>query len=137
MSANPPARAWYRRVTEAIALRGWSKAELSDRAGVARSTIDGWQRNPRKPQAKSVNAIADVLGIDRAEALRLAGIVGEPQEPAARLSEEIKRQMRDELGDELAAKLIAHAEHLARAGTSGTGDDRPPGSAGKDQRKAG
>lgn len=74
MSAIPPAQAWYRRVTEVIALRGWSKQELSDRSGVARSTIDGWQRNPRRPQAKSVNAVADVLGIDRAEALRLAGV---------------------------------------------------------------
>jgi transcriptional regulator with XRE-family HTH domain len=138
MSSIPPALAWYSRVTEAIALRGWSKAELSERAGVARSTIDGWQRNPRRPQAKSVNAVADTLGIGRAEALRLAGIVGEPrQEPATRLSEETKRQMRDELGDEMAARLIAHAEHLAAGRTAEPEGGRPRGSSGTDRRTAG
>lgn len=111
MSSQPPARAWYRLVTEAIALRGWSKQELSDRSGVARSTIDGWARNPRKPQAKSVNAVADALGIDRAEALRLAGVTamtdgvpddimkaveGLPPDDRQRVIEAVQRTLRGE-----------------------------------------
>lgn len=79
----PPAKPWYDLVVATIALQGGTKAELSERAGVARTTIDNWERNPRKPQAKSVNAVADALGIPRERALVLAGIIpGAPGPPA-------------------------------------------------------
>lgn len=76
MSTAPaPARAWYDTVIESIAIRGWSVAQLAQRSGVARTTIYGWRDNPRKPQSKSVNAVADALGIPREQALRLAGVI--------------------------------------------------------------
>lgn len=53
--------------------------ELSERSGVARTTIGNWNTNRRKPYAKAVNAVADALGIDRAEAHVLAGIVAREQ----------------------------------------------------------
>jgi transcriptional regulator with XRE-family HTH domain len=77
---RPPARPWYDLVTETIALKGWTKAQLADRAGVSRPTVDNWRTNPRPPQARSVNAVADVLGIPRKEALRLAGVIADGDE---------------------------------------------------------
>ena len=70
-----PARPWYNLVAETIALKGWTKAQLAERSGVSRPTIDNWRVNPRAPQARSVNAVADVLGIPRQQALRLAGVI--------------------------------------------------------------
>ena len=64
----PPARPWYALVIKEIALRGWSKTELSERSGVARTTIDNWSTNSRTPTKQAVNAVADALGIDRARA---------------------------------------------------------------------
>lgn len=85
MSTAPaPARAWYDTVTETIAVRGWSVAQLAQRSGVARTTIYGWRDNPRKPQSKSVNAVADALGIPRERALRLAGVIAAAPEAADR-----------------------------------------------------
>jgi len=78
----PPARPWFDLVTERIAVRGWSVAELARRAHVSRPTIYGWRENPGKPQAAPVNAVADLLGIPRERALRLAGVIADaPQEP--------------------------------------------------------
>lgn len=80
--AAPPARPWYEAIIKTIALRGWSKTTLSERSGISRSTIDNWQRNPRRPQASAVNAVADSLGIPRERAHELAGIMpsGSPVE---------------------------------------------------------
>lgn len=85
----PPARAWHRRVVDAAALKGWTKTELAERAGVARSTIDGWDSNPRPPQAKKVTAVADALGIPRAEALQLAGIIAAVPDPGPEPPQEL------------------------------------------------
>lgn len=58
-----------------IAIRGWGIAGLAQRAGVSRPTIYGWRDNPRPPQPRPVNAVADVLGIPRERALHLAGVI--------------------------------------------------------------
>jgi transcriptional regulator with XRE-family HTH domain len=75
MTSRAPAKPWYDLIVQTLALKGWTKAELTDRSGVAKTTIDNWERNPRKPQSAKVNAVADVLGIPRERALRLAGII--------------------------------------------------------------
>lgn len=70
-----PARPWYDLVMEKIAIKGWGVAELARRAKVGRPTIYGWRDNPGKPQSGPVNAVADVLGIDRRRANELAGVL--------------------------------------------------------------
>lgn len=137
-----PARPWYDLVIETIALKGWTKAQLADRSGVSRPTVDNWRTNPKPPQARSVNAVADALGIPREHALRLAGVIAGPSEaersPPPALSEATKAMMREELGDELAARLIAHYEHLVSGRTPPAAEDDPArGSAGKGRRSAG
>lgn len=81
--------AFWRRVKAEQAARGWTDAELSDRAGgLAWSTIDRLKKGKRPPLARVVNALADALEIDRAEAYRLAGrppydpTEDEPEPPA-------------------------------------------------------
>jgi transcriptional regulator with XRE-family HTH domain len=65
----------YQRVERERALRGWSATRLRNETGVSRSTIAKWATQQQPPQPGTVNAVADALGIDRAEALRLAGIL--------------------------------------------------------------
>jgi hypothetical protein len=59
---------------ELLAEQGKSKLWLHQRSGVARDTINALAKQPRPPQAATVAAIADVLGMDRQEAARLAGL---------------------------------------------------------------
>jgi transcriptional regulator with XRE-family HTH domain len=65
----------YERVERERVLRGWSSTQMEDKTGVARQTVGKWRTNPMTPQPGTVNAVADALGIDREEALRLAGIL--------------------------------------------------------------
>lgn len=66
-------------------------------SGVNRQTLTNWRVQPRPPMAQTVNEVADALEIDRAEALRLAGIGPAPrQEPATAL------EAQDELMERLA-----------------------------------
>jgi transcriptional regulator with XRE-family HTH domain len=67
----------YQRVNRELALRGWTHVELQRKSGVARSTVAKWATGQQPPMPDRVNAVADALGIDRAEALRLAGILTE------------------------------------------------------------
>lgn len=69
------AYALYERVERERALRGWSATRLHTETGVSRSTIGKWATQTRPPLPATVNAVADALGIERAEALRLAGIL--------------------------------------------------------------
>lgn len=70
-----PARPWFDLVTREIAVRGWGITELARRAKVGRPTVYGWRDSAGKPQSGPVNAVADVLGIDRKRANELAGII--------------------------------------------------------------
>jgi transcriptional regulator with XRE-family HTH domain len=67
----------YQRVNRELALRGWTHVELQRKSGVARSTVAKWATGQQSPMPDRVNAVADALGIERAEALRLAGILTE------------------------------------------------------------
>lgn len=140
MSASPdhaPARPWYDLVVKTVAVKGWSIADLSSRSGIARTTIYGWRANPGKPQAKSVNAVADALGIPRERALRLAGVIAaEPQPPPSAdpglptpaEMEELRDHIREVLGDradtaideiDRALAKDARARRSAAAGQAG------------------
>lgn len=141
-ATSPPAQPWYRRVVYEAALRGWTKAELCKRAGVARSTVDKWETNPQKPQSKSVNAVADKLGIPRAEALKLAGIIAPAPDPA---QDEIPKELLDAYGQKIADVILGTVSDPAerrllyqrlmevRGGdpepppTTGPGAETPPG----------
>jgi transcriptional regulator with XRE-family HTH domain len=71
----------YQRVERERALRGWSATRLRNETGVSRSTVAKWATQQQPPQPGTVNAVADALGIDRAEALRLAGILTDAPAP--------------------------------------------------------
>jgi transcriptional regulator with XRE-family HTH domain len=70
----PPAAPLYARITLELRNRSKTKSWLSGESGVARTTIDKWETQPRMPQAGTVAAVADALSIDRLEAARLAGL---------------------------------------------------------------
>jgi transcriptional regulator with XRE-family HTH domain len=73
VTERPPAIRFYEAVTRALAKQGLNKAQLHQRSGIARSTVDNWRTGAKVPHAASVIAVADALGIDREEALRMAG----------------------------------------------------------------
>ncbi|MEU3162939.1 hypothetical protein [Streptosporangium sp. NPDC006930] len=71
---GPPGRPFWVRAEVARTAQGMTKMALAQNAGIARRTYDRleWQEGQALPRV--VNAIADVLGIPRPEALRLAGL---------------------------------------------------------------
>ena len=128
----PPARPWYEQVVSEIALRGWAKTELSYRSGVARTTIDNWNTNRHKPSAKAVNAVADTLGIDRAKAHVLAGIVApkddsrtaeEPEIPPGLLAQ-IRRTLPAEDQERVIAAIRQTLSPTPPAEEEGSGHSR-------------
>lgn len=68
---------WMRVRTEQGA-RGWTDDELHRRTGIARTTIDRLRSGKRPPTARVVNALADALDINLADAHRLAGRTPSP-----------------------------------------------------------
>jgi len=121
---RPPARPWYDLIIETIALKGWTKAQLADRAGISRPTVDNWRTNPRAPQARSVNAVADVLEISRDRALRLAGVISDAQpEPLVEpeLASALRRYVPVEAEDVIARLEEAEAERRRRLREEGEG----------------
>jgi transcriptional regulator with XRE-family HTH domain len=118
-------------VVETLALKGMTKAELTDRSGVAKSTIDKWAVNPRKPQAAKVNAVADALGIPRERALRLAGVIADGEvadrSPPALLDERlgtedaelVRKAIRDVYPDEADGIIAGMEERLRRRRAAG------------------
>lgn len=78
--------------------------QLAKKAGVARSTVDGWKTNPRQPLVTTVTDVADRLGIDRQQALRLAGIspaatAAQDAEEATDRLERVFQRYRDDPGE--------------------------------------
>jgi transcriptional regulator with XRE-family HTH domain len=90
----------FLRVERERSLRGWSATRLHNETGVSRSTIAKWATQQQPPQPGTVNAVADALGIERAEALRLAGILTDA--PSANpLTEDELDALERELGVDL------------------------------------
>lgn len=75
MSESIPGRPLYDHVVELLARQGRTKSWLAQRAGVSRVTLENWSKQPKPPQSATVLAVADALGMDHDEALRLAGLI--------------------------------------------------------------
>lgn len=93
---SAPARPLYERVENIRATQGWTKTKLAEITGLPRSTIERWRDQPRRPLPETVVQAADALGINRDEALALAGILETRTEPpppdltVAELREELR-----------------------------------------------
>jgi len=69
------------RIHELRQLKGWSQAELAERAGVARATINRLElRSPRQLDTRAVDAIALALDVEPGYLL----VWSRPTLPAAR-----------------------------------------------------
>lgn len=138
MSADhAPARELFDLTVQTTAVKGWSIADLASKSGVARSTIYGWRDNSGKPQAKSVNAVADALGIPRERALRLAGIIASPKpEPEPEIPQSLLREIETTSGlteEERRAVIAAIRRTLAK----GRGEAEAGGSGAVAELRAG
>jgi transcriptional regulator with XRE-family HTH domain len=113
---------------------GMSQEDLAARisgGGVSKSTVQKWESGRHFP-GRHLGSVEAVLGITLVDEQDVR-----PVPAPAPMSERLRRLMRDELGDERAARLIAHDEHLASGRTSEAGDDHPRGSDHKGRRSAG
>lgn len=116
MTDHAPARPLFELVEQTLARQGKTKTWLSGRANVSRATLNNWRTAPRTPQAASVLAVADVLGIDHEKALRLAGLPSSDSPPpveAADLSELPIPALAERL-HHLSGELDRVADELAR-----------------------
>jgi len=108
----------------------WSQRELAEHLGVNRKTVDNWE-NGRTQPASSIGALEDILGISLDDADE------DSRSPPRELPADLQELMRQRVGEEMAAALIAHYGHLVSGRTAPAGGDCPPESAGKDQRTTG
>jgi len=121
---------FYQRVGRELALRGWTHVELQRRSGVARSTVTKWATGQQPPLPGSVNAVADVLGISRAEALRLAGILTDaPDVPGVPLTDDELDAIEAESGADLSRlsdkdrRILLTWIHVTRAAAAERGHE--------------
>jgi transcriptional regulator with XRE-family HTH domain len=84
MGTSPPARPLWDRLESIRISNGWTRQQLADRAGVARTTIDRWKTQQRSPLPPLIKDVAKRLGIDYDEALELAGVTGSRSEETRR-----------------------------------------------------
>lgn len=97
--------------------------------GASVRAVGDWENDRRKPRNR-LGALEDILEID------LSGEEAD-RSPPPRLSDATRQMMREELGDELAAQLIAQADHMASGRAPAAGGGRPSGPARTDRRSAG
>jgi transcriptional regulator with XRE-family HTH domain len=79
---SAPARPLFERIETIRANAGMTKSRLAEITGVPRGTVERWRDQKRPPLPESVMKVADALGIDRGEALRLAGVLDGVPPPA-------------------------------------------------------
>lgn len=112
-----------------------TQQDLSTAAKVDLKTVNSFEARNSWPIARSRGRIEKALGWEPGALQRIAE--EEPDEPTPRLSETARRMVREELGDELAARVIAHADHLS-SGRAGEDREIPPSSPARtDRRSAG
>lgn len=69
-----PARPLWDRLEHERSIKGWGVKELAERARLQRSVIYRLKTGTRPPWPETVVALADAIGIPRAEAVKLAGL---------------------------------------------------------------
>jgi len=72
------AAAFHRRAEVERVRLGMTKMALCEKAGIGRVTYDRLATQVNAPLAKTITRLADVLGIDKDEALNLAGLIDAP-----------------------------------------------------------
>jgi transcriptional regulator with XRE-family HTH domain len=117
---SAPARPLFDRIESIRANAGMTKTRVAELTGLPRATIDRWQDQPRPPLPESVIKAADGLGIDRNEALRLAGILDGPSPPAVN-TEQAVAELRAQL-----ARISAASAEIERRLAELEGRDRRP-----------
>ena len=112
-----------------------TQQQLADAAGVDVKTVGSLEKRGRWPIARTRAALERAVGWPPGELKRIAD--EEPTPPA--ISEATQQMLRDDVGDEIASVLIAHAEHLSSGRTppAGAAEGRPEGSGGTGRRSAG
>jgi transcriptional regulator with XRE-family HTH domain len=113
----PPAAALHQRAELERARRDWSKQELAAKAGIGRVTYDRLAVNSAPPRALTVRKLCNVLGIDLAEGLHLAGLTASP----ASLGDEPPQWARDlqETAASLQKNIVQAGHILAAQGAMG------------------
>lgn len=77
---SAPALPFLELVEATLNRQGKTKTWLAEHSKVSRAAINNWRGQPQPPQAATVLAIADALGIEHDRALRLAGRSTDPIE---------------------------------------------------------
>lgn len=109
------AAAFYRRAETERARLGMTKFALAEVSGVARTTYDRLPTQERAPLPGTIIRLAEALGLDRDEALNLAGLMDQPT-PAQIADRQVRAAMvealRHRLPDVDPAVLAAVAFHM-------------------------
>jgi transcriptional regulator with XRE-family HTH domain len=76
--ANGVALEFWKRVEQERIRRDWNQEQLWRESGIPPSTLNRLRTGTQPPRTRTVNALADALGIDRIEAAQLAGLIPTP-----------------------------------------------------------
>lgn len=70
------------RIAEALAIRGWKQADLVERTGIGKSSINGWIKQNWQPKQQPLSKMAKVLGVSE---MWLAGYDVPMERPEAQI----------------------------------------------------
>lgn len=70
------------RIAEALAIRGWKQADLVERTGIGKSSINGWVKQNWQPKQQPLSKMAKVLGVSE---MWLAGYDVPMERPEAQI----------------------------------------------------
>lgn len=113
----------YDLIDQRRAIDGLSWTDLHRKSGVARSTMLRWRTGTGTPQAPTVIAVADALGVNRELALHLGGVIASPAAERASRKERLESEL-----DAMARRMDQIRAELAEvnADREGAADDRRP-----------
>jgi transcriptional regulator with XRE-family HTH domain len=120
------AYALWREVESRRLEQGLTKAELAERAKLARTTINDLQSGTAVPRVKTVHALADLLHIDRREAEILAGLRPAESEPSQEVDVRAAIQTSTAYTEEQRAMLLAMIDTIERANGLAGNSGEPP-----------
>lgn len=83
-------RLWVR-IEQLRVAKGLAQSALVAQSGISASTINRLKTSTRAPQPRIVYALADAVGLDRDEAVRLAGILPPNLDPDVSVRDAITR----------------------------------------------